>query len=147
MYNSGGTFDPQYQAAYQRAERRVKAKLGFYWHLASYVIVNGLLIAIYLLTGPIPGFYSYPWFVWPMFGWGIGLLFHFLGVFVFSGHNNEDARRRMIEEEMRRMGAYNPGSTGSEYPGAPGGYPGYPPPPGTGTPPSNQYQVPPDRQP
>lgn len=144
MYNSGGTFDPQYQAAYKQAERRVKAKLGFYWHLASYVIVNGLLIVIYLITGPIPGFYTYPWFVWPMFGWGIGLLFHFLGVFVFSAQNNEDARRRMIEEEMRRMGTYN---ADPNNPGAPGGYPGYPPPPGSEVPPANQYQVPPDRQP
>ncbi len=139
MYNpGGGMVDPQYQAAYQRAERRVKAKLGFYWHLASYVIVNGFLILIYLVTGPIPGLYSYPWFVWPMFGWGIGLLFHFLGVFVFSGSSSEDARRRMIDEEMRRMGAYNPNSSGTEYPY---GNPNMP-----GTPSNPSYQVPPEKQ-
>jgi hypothetical protein len=141
MYNSGGTLDPQYQAAYRKAEQRVKAKLGFYWHLASYVIVNGLLILIYLATGPIPGFYTYPWFVWPMFGWGVGLLFHFLGVFVFSGNNSDNARRRMIEEEMRRMGAYNPGAN------ATGGFPPYSDSSGSGAPYSNQYQVPPDKQP
>ena len=119
-YTPGNTSDPQYQSAYRQAERRVKAKLGFYWHLASYVLVNGLLILIYLITGPVPGFYSYPWFVWPMFGWGLGLLFHFVGVFVFSSVSSEDNRRRMIEEEMRRMGTYPPANV-STY--ASGGMP------------------------
>lgn len=118
-YNQGSMLDPQYQAAYKRAERRVRAKLGFYSHLASYVLVNGLLIVIYLLTGPIAGNYNYPWFVWPMFGWGIGLMFHFLGVFIFSNNNSEETRRQLIEEEMRRMGAYPP-------PPGIGPNPGYP---------------------
>ncbi|HEX2912818.1 MAG TPA: 2TM domain-containing protein [Chloroflexia bacterium] len=117
MYNySQGDSDPQYQEAYKQAERRVRAKLGFYWHLASYVIVNGLLIIVYLITGPVPGFYSYPWFVWPMFGWGIGLLFHYLGVFVFSNVNSEATRRQMIEAEMQRMR----GNSSNLYP--PAGY-------------------------
>ncbi len=118
-YTPGNASEQQYQSAYRQAERRVKAKLGFYWHLASYVLVNGLLIMIYLVTGPIPGFYVYPWFVWSMFGWGIGLLFHFVGVFVFSNVSSEDNKRRMIEEEMRRMGAYPPASTGTYSSGIP----------------------------
>ncbi len=134
MYNSNSNFDPQYQDAYKRAERRVQAKLGFYWHLSSYVIVNGVLIIIYLLTG---GLSVYPWFVWPMFGWGIGLLFHFLGVFVFSSSGSEDARRRMIEEEMRRMGVSNSSVSAGGYNSNPyssevGGFPPAPGQPGSG---------------
>lgn len=125
MYNypPGNPGEQQYQAAYRQAERRVRAKLGFYWHLAAYVLVNGLLIVIYLITGPVPGFYSYPWFIWPMFGWGIGLLFHFLGTFVFGNVSSEENRRRMIEEEMRRMGAYPPGNiySGGVSPANPAG--------------------------
>ena len=118
-YDMGGAGDPQYMAAYRQAERRVKAKIGFYWHLASYVLVNGFLIIIYLITGLIPGFYTYPWFVWPMFGWGIGLLFHFLAVFISGNTTSEENRRRMIEAEMRRMGAYPPtGTSNIPYGGA-----------------------------
>lgn len=109
MYN----YDPnsaEYREAYRRAEQRVKAKVAFYWHLASYVLVNGLLIVIYLITGPLPGFYTYPWFVWPMAGWGIGLMFNFLAVFVFGGTRSDEMRRRMIEDELRRMGAAGPGT-------------------------------------
>jgi len=120
-YNPGSSNDQQYQAAYRQAERRVRAKLGFYWHLASYVLVNGLLIVIYLLTGPLISGFTYPWFIWPMFGWGIGLLFHFMGTFVFSSVSSDDSRRRMIEAEMRRMGAYPPGSAYPGTPATPGG--------------------------
>jgi hypothetical protein len=140
-YTPNNPIDQQYQNAYRQAERRVKAKLGFYWHLASYVLVNGLLIMIYLVTGPIPNFYSYPWFVWPMFGWGIGLLFHFLGIFVFSNSSNEDNRRRMIEEEMRRMGAYPPaGNYTSNMPAAGANYQS----PASGAPGPFDKNLPPD---
>ncbi len=107
---------PEQREAYKRAERRVQAKIGFYWHLASYIVVNGLLIVIYLLTGPLPGLYSYPWFVWPMFGWGIGLFFHFMGVFVFNGSNSENVKQQMIQEELRRMGVPSVQSPSQQVP-------------------------------
>ncbi len=138
-YNQNSADDPQYQLAYRRAERRVKAKLGFYNHLAVYVVINGLLIVIYLATGLLPGYYSYPWFVWPMFGWGIGLLFHFLGTFVFSNTNTEETRQRMIEAEMRRMGTYNT----NPRPGSP--YNSGPTPPYSGVGPASPFEAPPDK--
>jgi len=102
------TPDPQtaaYQQAYQRAARKVRQRIEFYWHLASYVIVNGFLIAIYLFSSvAIEGLY-YPWFIWPMMAWGVGLLFHYLSVFVFSSTYDQ---QKMIDAEMRRMGATMP---------------------------------------
>jgi tRNA G37 N-methylase TrmD len=35
-------------------------------------------------------------------GWGIGLFFHGLSVFVFSGGRFETIKERMIEEEMKK---------------------------------------------
>jgi hypothetical protein len=95
--------DPSYDA-YQVAEKRVKAKISFYWHLASYIVVNTFLIGIYLLTSWDGNNWnwSYPWFVWTLGGWGIGLLFNFLGVFFFP--DNHINRQKMINEEMQRMG-------------------------------------------
>ena len=54
------------------AARRVTAKKEFFTHLAAYVIVNAGLILIYAMTT----WGGYPWFIWPLFGWGIGLAFH-----------------------------------------------------------------------
>ena len=83
--------------AYKRAKRRVEAKIGFYIHLAVYVGVNALLIIINLASSP-----QYLWFEWPLLGWGIGVLFHGLSVFVFSGSQFKAVKEKMIEGEMKK---------------------------------------------
>jgi hypothetical protein len=83
------------QEAYERAKKRVDAKIGFYVHLAVYVTVNILLAIINLTTSR-----HYLWFQWPLFGWGIGLFFHGLGVFVFSARS--PLKDRMIQREMEK---------------------------------------------
>jgi hypothetical protein len=80
--------------AYREAKKRVKAKIGFCFHLATYIFVNLMLIFIwYFATGG-----GYKWFLWPLMGWGIGVFFHGLGVFVASGSLME----RMIQKELER---------------------------------------------
>ncbi len=85
------------QEAYEKAKKRVEAKIGFYIHLAVYVGVNVLLIIINLSTSP-----GYLWFKWPLLGWGIGLFFHGMSIFLFSGRRLREAKERMIEEEMKK---------------------------------------------
>lgn len=85
------------QKAYERAKRRVAAKIGFYIHLAVYAGVNLALAAINLTVSP-----QYYWFKWPLLGWGIGLFFHGVSVFAFSGKKFAELQERMIREEMRR---------------------------------------------
>jgi hypothetical protein len=82
---------------YEAARRRVEEKKGFFVHLAVYILVNIMLVIIWAF--PAGG--GYPWFIWPLGGWGIGLLFHFLGVFVFSRKTDWD--RREIEKEVERL--------------------------------------------
>ena len=83
------------QDAYQRARKRAEAKLGFYIHLTVYVVVGALLVTINLTTSP-----DLIWVTWPLMGWGIGLLFHALGAFIFSGRTA--ITEQMIERELRR---------------------------------------------
>lgn len=83
------------KAAYNRARKRVEAKLGFYYHLAFYVGVNIVLIIVNLSTAS-----EYLWFKWPLIGWGIGLFFHALNVFVLS--SGVPIKERMIEKEMKK---------------------------------------------
>lgn len=83
---------------YQEAKKRVEEKKGFFTHLAVYVLVNILLIIIWAF--PAGG--GYPWFLWPLGGWGIGILFHFLDVFVFS-QKTTDWEKRQIDKEMERL--------------------------------------------
>ena len=83
------------QEAYQRAKKRVEAKLGFYIHLAVYLVVNAALVIIDISASP-----GYNWSAWPLLGWGIGLFFHGMGVFVFSGGSG--VTEKMIEKEMKK---------------------------------------------
>jgi len=80
---------------YEKAEKRVEAKLGFYIHLVVYILVNALLIIINMRFSP-----EYSWFIWPLIGWGIGLLFHAMRVFAFTGE--QAYKEKMIEKEMKK---------------------------------------------
>ncbi len=82
---------------YEAARKRVEEKKGFFIHLAAYIIINLMLILLWAFaTGG-----GYPWFIWSLGGWAIGLLFHFLGVFVFSKQTGWE--KREIEKEMEKM--------------------------------------------
>ncbi len=78
------------------AERRVKQRLELWWHLGSYVIVNVFLIIVWAITGA-----GYPWFIWVMLGWGIGVAFHIMHYFL--NVSGESRRQRMILKEMDKL--------------------------------------------
>ena len=81
--------------SYEKAKKRVEEKLGFYSHLAVYLIVNAILLTINLTQSP-----NDYWFFWPLLGWGIGVFFHGMGTFVWG--EGSSVRDRMIEKEMQR---------------------------------------------
>ena len=83
---------------YEKAKKRVEEIKGFYSHLIVYVVVNIGLFFLNLFTSP--GFW---WFYWPLLGWGIGLFFHAMGVFVFSKFPGKQWEERKIKEVMNKM--------------------------------------------
>jgi hypothetical protein len=79
------------------ARKRVKEKKGFYSHLATYIVVNSLIFVIWkFLAGG-----GYPWFLFPLGGWGVGLIFHFLSVFVLP--KNSAWEKREVEKEAEKL--------------------------------------------
>jgi hypothetical protein len=76
-------------------EGRVRAKLEFYAHLITYLLVNAILMIIDLNTSV-----NTIWFVWPALGWGVGVLWHALAVFVLDPES--PTYRRMLDRERRR---------------------------------------------
>lgn len=81
---------------YLDAKRRVERKIGFLIHLAVFVTVNTGLILLNLLL--VPG---KTWAIWPLSGWGIGLLFHGLTVFLHAP--GAAWKQRMIENELKNI--------------------------------------------
>ncbi|MBN9387661.1 MAG: 2TM domain-containing protein [Chloroflexi bacterium] len=116
--NNYENYNPQAEA-YRQAEIRVKAKMGFYWHLVTYLVVNGFLTVIYLVTSWTGGGFYYPWIIWPIAGWGIGLILNFMAVYIFP--DTPAMRQRMMEKELGNMGLNT-----YDYAQPQAGYPPYP---------------------
>ncbi|RZN83079.1 MAG: 2TM domain-containing protein [Winogradskyella sp.] len=99
-YKNNQSQDRDYrkEEAYMRAKKRVEAITGFYWHLASYIVVNIFLILLIGLNSGsgFKGFGPYA----TAFFWGIGLLFHFIGVFGFNFILGNNWEQRKIQEFM-----------------------------------------------
>ena len=83
---------------YDRAEKRVDEKMGFYRHLYSFIAVNIILIVINVLFSR-----GEWWFYWVTLFWGIGLVSHYLKTFVFFEKFDDNYRDQMIEKEMEKM--------------------------------------------
>lgn len=90
----------------EKARKKVQAIMGFYKHLAAYIIVNLFLIAMKWF-GLEPGeeFFTFGTFSTAFF-WGIGLVFHAVGVFgtnIFLGKNWEERKiQEYMEQQERR---------------------------------------------
>lgn len=80
-------------AAYEKAQKRVKEIKSFYSNLISYCIVIPFLVVINLTTSS-----ENLWFYFPMLGWGIGLVAHGMSVFAI-GKTWEDRKIREILEK------------------------------------------------
>ena len=83
--------------AEKEAMEYVRDIKGFYAHLFTFAIIMTGLAGVNLLL--IPG---YPWVLWVLLGWGIGLLSHGLNVFELVNFFGPDWERRQIEKRMRR---------------------------------------------
>ena len=89
------------QEMYQKAKERAENKIRFYIHLVVFLGVNCLLLVINLKTSP-----RSLWFLWPFFGWGIGVVLHglkVLGVFNFAAAKQRLIAKEMAKEKYRRQ--------------------------------------------
>lgn len=72
------------EAAEQRERRSARMtrghRKGFRIHATLYLMVNLFLIAIWASVWQLNDGPSYPWFVWVLLGWGIGLSAHYAAV-------------------------------------------------------------------
>ena len=90
------------EEAYIRAKKRLDKLKGFYWHLGAYLGVNTFLIVMIVWnSGGIESIWHFGTFATPFF-WGIGLFFHFLGVFGRNIIFSKEWEDRKIKKYMDR---------------------------------------------
>ena len=83
---------------YKEAKKTVEEKRSFRNHFIVYLCVNALLVVIWAVTGA-----GFPWFVFPLGGWGIGILFHYLNTYVFSRKDTGEIEKE-AEKIRKRQG-------------------------------------------
>ena len=78
------------------ARKRAGAKLGWYIHAALYVVVN---LAVFAVSKY--GIGTRPWSVFPLLGWGLGVVLHGVSVFVLG--SGSGLRERLVQRERERL--------------------------------------------
>lgn len=79
-----------HETSREAAVKRLKAKRDFKSHLATYVVVNLMLVAIWALSGR-----GYFWPIWPIAGWGVGLVLNAWTVYFQKPISEDEIRREM----------------------------------------------------
>ena len=91
------------RAAFREQEaRRIRRHRAFGLHLALWAVTNLFLIVVWAMTGA-----GYPWFVFPLFGWAIGVVAH--GV---AAYGLADVNDIVLQREQQRMAAEDARSEG-----------------------------------
>jgi len=93
-------------AKYLRAKERITEVKKFYSKLLSYAVFIVFLGALNYYTNG----WSYMWFLWVAFGWGIGLTFKAIKVFgmnPFFGRNWEERKIKEFMEEDEQKNRWN----------------------------------------
>jgi hypothetical protein len=89
--------DTYSQASRDSAVRQLKKQRDFRGHLLVYVLVNSLLVVIWAVTN-VHGFF---WPVFPIAGWGIGVVMNAWDVYWRREITEDDIQREIKREHSR----------------------------------------------
>ena len=84
----------------EREAKRIIRRRAFILHLAIWAATNVLLVVVWAATGA-----GFPWFLFPLFGWGIGVVAHGVSAYLFT-----DPDDIVLEREERRLRPPTPGT-------------------------------------
>ena len=77
---------------HELARKRVE----FRRHLVVYFVIISILWMIWFLTGA-----GYIWPIWPMAGWGIGVIFNYMFEYRSSSFLSEEEEYKKLKREMK----------------------------------------------
>ncbi|MFS0761992.1 MULTISPECIES: 2TM domain-containing protein [Peribacillus] len=80
------------QNSYENARKRVRELKLLYVHLVWYISVNVMLIFINMMTSS-----GSWWFIYPLMGWGLGIVAHSLYTLVLSRWGKEWEEKKIKE--------------------------------------------------
>ncbi len=87
---------------YRLARRRVQQKKRFYKNLSTYISTMVFLIGLNWITSP-----HHWWVVYPMLGWGLGIVMHYFKTFGWPGtsYPTSEWQVRELARELQHLEA------------------------------------------
>jgi hypothetical protein len=79
-----------------------RKRASFQSHLVTYLIVNAGLWAVWYFTGGRTYGNTIPWPAWTTFGWGIGLLSHYVSAYISTGSNAVDREYNKLAQKNKQ---------------------------------------------
>lgn len=90
------TYNQSEEFRYARAKEKVTKLRDFYSHLTIYLIFVPIFVILNIMTTP------FPWAIFPIAGWGLGVLGHAADTFSWNPFLSKDWEQRKIREFMER---------------------------------------------
>lgn len=97
-YDTTPAVTPEHELR-ERAINRLKKRRDLQGHLLVYVLVNTFLVVIWWMTSGTDSFF---WPVFPIVGWGIGVVMNIYDVYFADDFGEDDIRREMEHLARRR---------------------------------------------
>ena len=79
-----------------------RKRASFKSHLLTYLVVNAFLWALWYFSNSDEASTGWPWPIWPTFGWGIGVLFHYLGAYVYPEENSVESEYEKLKRKQQQ---------------------------------------------
>ena len=80
--------------------------------IAGQVVSNRVVNSVLALINYYTNGFAYMWFLWSVFGWGIGLIFHALNTFDLNPFCGKQWEKRKMEEFMNE---YDESENGNDH--------------------------------
>jgi len=79
---------------HEQARKRVDFRIHFF----VYCVIIGMLWIIWLITGE-----GYLWPIWPMAGWGVGLIFHYVFDYRSTKFLSEEKEYERLKKKLGNL--------------------------------------------
>lgn len=76
-----------------------RKRASFKSNLIAYFIVNAFLWAVWYFSDGMDRSHNWPWPLWPTLGWGIGIVFHYFGAYVYPEANSAEREYEKLKRK------------------------------------------------
>lgn len=75
-------------------------RAGFKTNLITYLVVNAFLWILWYISVGREYNKGLPWPIWPTLGWGVGIVFHYFGAYVYPEANSAEREYEKLKNKQ-----------------------------------------------